>query len=211
MNGRAAFDAYPMHELAAHPDAARLFGLFNAHSATAGGGTMFEPWPTTGVPLAVRDDWRAVLQAAADSGTSNIWVAFHRSGALHDRQVNRRGAFAQTCRAVERSRAAGLSAGDNVFVTTPALAQLDELIGTLQRLPVNAGMSWGKAGFLPTPRSRRNERLRPAVPDLEPAMGPDRSADSAARTVGQPGTHRSRLCAPGPGRELATGPGPHGR
>jgi hypothetical protein len=51
-----AFDAYPMHELAAHPDAARLCGLFNQHSASAGGGTMFEPWPTTGVPLATRGE-----------------------------------------------------------------------------------------------------------------------------------------------------------
>jgi hypothetical protein len=31
------FDAYPMHEVAAHPDAARLFGLFNSHSATVKG------------------------------------------------------------------------------------------------------------------------------------------------------------------------------
>ena len=63
-DGRGAgFDAYPMHELAAHPDAARLFGLFNGHSGTARGGTMFEPWPTTGVPLAVRQDWRSVLAA----------------------------------------------------------------------------------------------------------------------------------------------------
>ncbi len=40
-----AFDAYPMHEVAAHPDAARLFGLFNSHSGTVKGcgGTMFEP------------------------------------------------------------------------------------------------------------------------------------------------------------------------
>jgi hypothetical protein len=58
-----AFDAYPMHEVAAHPDAARLFALFNAHGAAAGGGTMFEPLTTTGVPLAVREDWREVLRA----------------------------------------------------------------------------------------------------------------------------------------------------
>jgi hypothetical protein len=57
-----------MHELAAHPDAARLFGLFNAHSATARGGTMFEPWPTTGVPLAIRDDWHTVLDRAVADG-----------------------------------------------------------------------------------------------------------------------------------------------
>ena len=33
--------------------------------------TMFEPWPTTGVPLAVRDDWLEVLEAAA-TGTVNL-------------------------------------------------------------------------------------------------------------------------------------------
>ena len=32
---------------------------------------MFEPWPTTGVPLAVRDDWLEVLEAAA-TGTVNL-------------------------------------------------------------------------------------------------------------------------------------------
>src|SRR5215469_16370247 len=84
------FDAYPMHELAAHPDAARLFGLFNSHSGTvkAAGetdaGTMFEPWPTTGVPLAAREDWRSVLQAAAAAGVRTLWVAFHGVGEVHD-------------------------------------------------------------------------------------------------------------------------------
>ena len=59
-----------MHELAAHPDAAELFGLFNSHSGTAAGGTMFEPWPTIGVPLARREDWRGVLRAAPARSTS---------------------------------------------------------------------------------------------------------------------------------------------
>jgi hypothetical protein len=31
-----------------------------------------DPLTTTGVPLAVRDDWREVLRAAADTGTLNI-------------------------------------------------------------------------------------------------------------------------------------------
>jgi hypothetical protein len=163
-----AFDAYPMHELAAHPDAAQLFGLFNAHSAGARGGTMFEPWPTTGVPLAIRDDWRTVLRAAADTGTVNIWVAFHGLGDVHDQQVNRRGAYAETCLAVERARMAGLSAGGNIFLTTASLPQLDELIAAVRRLPVNAALSFETAAFLPTPRSRRNEPLRPTLTDLLP-------------------------------------------
>lgn len=41
-------------------------------------------------------------------------------------------------------------------------------MATLERLPINAAMSFETAGFLPTPRSRRNERLRPALSDLVP-------------------------------------------
>ena len=163
-----AFDAYPMHEMAAHPAAARLFALFNAHSASARGGTMFEPLTTTGVPLAVREDWREVLRAAADTGTVNLWVALHGVGEVHDRQVNRGGAYAETCLAIQRARAAGLSVGGNVFLTTASLAQLDELTTVRRRLPVNAALCFTVASFLPTPRSRRNEQLRPDLPDLLP-------------------------------------------
>jgi hypothetical protein len=166
-----AFDAYPMHEMAAHPDAARLFRLFNDHCVSARLGTMFEPLPTTGVPLATREDWRDVLTAAADTGTVNVWVAFHGVGAEHDRQVNRRGAFAETCLAVQRIHAIGLSVGCNVFVTTANLPQLDELIATLRRLPIEADMCWETASFLPTPRSRHYERVRPSLSDLLPVAG----------------------------------------
>ena len=177
------FDAYPMHELAAHPDAAWLFGLFNSHSGTVkgagqvGGGTMFEPWPTTGVSLAAREDWRSVLEAAASTGTVNLWVAFHGSGEVHDRQVNHHGAYAATCLAIERTHAAGLSAGCNVFLTTESLPQLDELTATVSRL-VDAGKCFETASYLPTPRSRRNERLRLTLPELAPVAS--RFAELAA-------------------------------
>jgi len=161
------FDAYPMHELAAHPDAARLSGLFNSHSGSVRGGTMFEPWPTTGAPLAVREDWRSVLEAAAGTGTLHLWVAFHGTDEVHDRQVNRRGAFAETCQAIGRARSAGLSVGCNVFLTTESLPQLDELIAAMGSL-VDAGKCFETASYLPTPRSRRNERLRVTLPELAP-------------------------------------------
>jgi len=161
------FDSYPMHELAAHPDAAELFGLFNSHSGTAAGGTMFEPWPTTGVPLALREDWRDVLRAAAGAGAEHLWLAFHGIGEVHDRQVSRPGAYAESCLAAERAREAGLSVGCNVFLTRDSLPQLDELIGTAGRL-ADEGACFETAGFLPTPRSRHNERLRLTLPDLAP-------------------------------------------
>ena len=167
------FDAYPMHELADHPDAATLFGLFNSHSGTvrkagqAGERTMFEPWPTTGVSLALRDDWRCVLEAAAGTGTTHLWLAFHGAGQVHDRQVNRRGAYAETCLAAERAQAAGLRVGGNVFLTSESLPQLDELIAATEPL-VDAGTCFETAGYLPTPRSRKNERLRLTLPELTP-------------------------------------------
>jgi MoaA/NifB/PqqE/SkfB family radical SAM enzyme len=82
--------------------------------------------------------------------------------------VSRRGGYAETCRGIERARVMGVSAGCNVFLTTDSLPQLEELAAMLPGLGVHA-MSIETASFLPTPRSRRNERLRPALPDLLPA------------------------------------------
>jgi hypothetical protein len=157
------FGAYPMHELAAHPQAAELLGVFADHVGAA----EFEPLSTTGVPLALREDWWELLAAAASLGTSTVWVAFHGLGVEHDRQVNRPGAFAETCLAIQRVHAAGLRAGANVFVTTANAGQAERLLETLGRLGVDE-MVWEPATYHPTPRGRRNERLRPRLSELLP-------------------------------------------
>ena len=157
------FGAYPMHELAAHPRASELLRLFADHVGAA----EFEPLSTTGVPLAVREDWQELLAAAARLGTTTVWVAFHGLGIEHDRQVNRSGAFTETCLAIQRVHAAGLRAGANVFVTTANADQAERLLDALQRLRVEE-TSWEPATYYPTPRGRRNERLRPRLSDLLP-------------------------------------------
>jgi hypothetical protein len=157
------FGAYPMHELAAHPQAAELLRVFADHV----GGAEFEPLSTTGVPLAIRQDWRELLAAAATLGTTTVWVAFHGLGVEHDRQVNRPGAFPETCRAIQRVHAVGLRAGANVFVTTANAGEAERLLETLQRLGVEE-MAWEPATYYPTPRGRRNERLRPRPSELLP-------------------------------------------
>jgi hypothetical protein len=88
-----------MHELAAHPHAAELLRLFADHVGAA----EFEPLSTTGVPLAVREDCRQLLAAAAKLGTTTVWVAFHGVGTEHDRQVNRTGAWTGTSYNVGRT------------------------------------------------------------------------------------------------------------
>jgi hypothetical protein len=157
------FGAYPMHELAAHPQAAEIMRLFADHVGAA----EFEPLATTGVPLTTHTDWREVLAAAARLGTTTVWVAFHGLGVEHDRQVNRSGAYAETCLAIERIHAAGLRAGCNVFVTKANAQQTERLLGVLQRLEID-GTWWGPAAYYPTPRARRNEPLRPDPSDLRP-------------------------------------------
>jgi hypothetical protein len=62
------FGAYPMHEVAAHPQAAEVLGLFADHVGAA----EFDPLATTGVPLATREDWRELLAAAARLGTTTV-------------------------------------------------------------------------------------------------------------------------------------------
>jgi hypothetical protein len=155
------FGAYPMHELAAHPQAAELLQLFADHVGAA----EFEPLSTTGVPLAIRQDWQELLAAAARLGVTTVWVAFHGLGVAHDRQVNRPGAFAETCLAIQRVQAAGLPAGANVFVTTANTGQAERLLEAMERLGVEE-MAWAPAAFYPTPRGRRTEHLRPQLAEL---------------------------------------------
>ena len=158
-----AFSSFPMHEVAAHPDAAAVLDLYKRYV----GAEQFEPLTTTGVPLATRDDWREVLAAAAAVGTTTVWVAFHGVGEEHDRQVNRAGAFAETCLAVERIHAAGLRAGCNVFLTKTNLARVDPLAEALRRLALDE-ISLEVAAYYPTARSRRYETVRPESGDLRP-------------------------------------------
>jgi hypothetical protein len=61
----------------------------------------------------------------------------------------------------------GLRAGANMFVTTANAGQAERLLEALGRLQVD-GMAWEPATYYPTPRGRRNERLRPRPSELLP-------------------------------------------
>jgi hypothetical protein len=99
-----AFGTYPMHEVAVHPEAPQVLKLFAEH----GGSQEFEPLSTTGVPLATRQDWWQVLEAARGLGTTTVWLAFHGLEQEHDRLVARPGAYAESCLAAERVHEAGM-------------------------------------------------------------------------------------------------------
>ncbi len=74
--------AYPMHEVTAHPDAPDVIRLFAPHL-----GEPYDPMLTPGTPLASRDDWQEIVDAAKECGAQALHVSFHGYGAEHDRQL----------------------------------------------------------------------------------------------------------------------------
>jgi hypothetical protein len=159
-----AYDGYPMHEVAAHPQAAHVLRLFHEIWQVD-----FQPLPTTGVPLATRSDWCEILDTLRELGAPTLWFAFHGAGAVHDRAVMRQGAYRESLRAIELVREAGMKAGCNLFVTKENVQQFDQLVTDLQ----HAGIQeiWpGVYNFTPNARGRHTDPLRPEWRDVEPLV-----------------------------------------
>jgi hypothetical protein len=156
------YTAYPMHEVTAHPEAPDVIRLFTPHL-----GQPYDPILTPGTPLASREDWEEIIVAAKECGATALWVAFHGFGEEHDRQLNRPGAFEETCLAVRRAQECGLVTGANVFLTKPGLRDFDRLLAVLFDLQLRE-MSITPAAYTPTSRGRRYETLRPELEDLIP-------------------------------------------
>lgn len=89
-----------MHEVTTHPAAPDMIRLFAPHL-----GEDYDPILTPGTPLASRENWAEIVAAAKQCGAHALWVAFDGYGAEHDRQLNRPGAFEQTCLAMTYGRA----------------------------------------------------------------------------------------------------------
>ncbi len=167
-----AFTAFPMHEVAAHPQAMQVLRLFAAYPGDPSfdeGRPMFQPLSTTGVPLALRPDWAEVLATCRSLGTTVVWPAVHGWGATHDRMVHRAGAYQETLLGIDRMRAAGMEVGCNVFLTRENVSQFDALVADLLAHGV-AQFAVEVATYLPTARSRRYEAQRPTLADLVPLV-----------------------------------------
>ena len=157
-------DGYPMHEVAAHPQAVQVMKLF--HDIW---GVVEEPVPTTGVPLATRDNCRDFLETLQLLGTSTLWFAFHGTDEIHDRAVLREGAYRESLHAVELARQTGMQVGCNLFLTKENIHQFDQMILDLQRACMQQ-IAPEVYSFLPNVRGRHSEPLRPEWEDVEPLI-----------------------------------------
>ncbi len=155
---------YPMHEVAAHPQAAQVLGLFHELWKVD-----FEPLPTIGVPLVTRDDWRELLETLRSLGTPTLWFAFHGADESHDRAVLREGAYRESLRAVELAREAGIRAGCNLFLTKENIWQFDQLVADLQQVGMQEIIPQVYS-FFPNARGRHSEPLRLEWQDVRPLV-----------------------------------------
>lgn len=154
---------FPMHEVAAHPDVGVVLDLFHAHGADG----LFEPFITTGVPLAVRDDWPTVLAAIGRNGGRTLWVHVHGIGETHDDTVARAGSYQDTLLAIRRATEAGLGAGANVFVTAANVGQIETVMDDLLAAGASR-FSVEVSTYYPHARLRHMEAIRPTLADLRP-------------------------------------------
>jgi hypothetical protein len=167
-----SFTAYPMHEVAAHPEAPavlRLFAPYPGDPVFGEVGPLFQPLSTTGVPLALRDDWEDVLATCRELGTTVVWPALHGWGHTHDQMVHRAGAYQETLLGIDRIRAVGMEVGCNVFLTRENVEEFDALTTDLLAHGV-AQFAIEVASYLPTAHSRRYEALRPTLAELLPLV-----------------------------------------
>lgn len=159
-----AYGGFPMHEVDAHPQAVQVLRLFKEvwHDD-------FQPFTTTGVPLATRSDWREILATLQELNAPTLWFAFHGADVVHDQSVMRPGAYRESLCAVERAREVGMETGCNLFLTKENIHQFDQIVADLQHTGMQEIIPC-LYGFTPNARGRHTEPLRPEWRDVAPLV-----------------------------------------
>lgn len=153
---------FPMFEELAHPETVAQMNLFRRF------GQEPEPLPTSGIALAVRPDWRDVLECVKELEFPFMVLSFHGIGATHDKAVNRKDAFEELKLALERVRSAGIDLQFNVFITKENIGEISELINNVI-VPdhVHERILISVARYNATSRGRRYEKIRAEYSDAE--------------------------------------------
>jgi hypothetical protein len=144
--------------------------------------------PTTGIPIAQRDDWPELLAAYWDAGVRELMFTLHGPDDLHDLVVSAKGASAHQRTAVRRVREYGFSARLNLMVSRPMLLRFDETRSIIERSEFDA-MRARVPAYAPNQKLRKFEPHRPHLSDLKPhiaylgglAQGGDQGADDWAQ------------------------------
>ena len=127
-----------MHELLAHPEAIQIKQFQNEQEKN-----MPNPLfahnriPTSGIPIAVREDYKELLDGLLKNNVENLHMVLHGFGETHDKAVVNKDAFVKLKIATERAKKAGLKCTFSVLLTKSNITELKEIKNFLFSLGVD--------------------------------------------------------------------------
>ena len=147
-----------------HPDLCQMLGEAQERFALD---LAFEDWPTTGIPLASRRDWRRVLTCLKAAGVNGLSFTVHGPGDLHDRAVRHRGAFEKLALAAERAAGFGFATDLTLNVTKPMLRRFEETLRAVEEIRCDPARAI-VCNYQANQRLRAFEPYRPGLADVLP-------------------------------------------
>ena len=152
-----------MHELLAHQDAVRIVQLKNEQNKD-------NPYyhahqiPTSGIPIAIREDYKELLDGLVENKVTNLHFALHGMGATHDTAVNCKDAFEKLTISIERTKAAGMICTFVVYLNKTSIYQLKEIKKFLFNYEIKP--SFMIARYISGKRLRKYDEIRVEYSDI---------------------------------------------
>jgi hypothetical protein len=146
-----------------HPDVVKIIRAFVRQE----GFTLPSCIPTSGMPLAKRDDWRELLAVYWEAGVRELMFTLHGPDNLHDCVVSADGASACQRTAVGRAREYDFTTRLNLMVSRPMLRRFDETKAIVEKSKYDLKEARVPA-YAPNAKLRKFEPHRPRLSDLKP-------------------------------------------
>ncbi len=123
--------------------------------------------PTTGMPIAAREDWERVLESYWGAGVRQLEFTLHGPEEIHNRAVSRKNAFQSHREAVRRAKRCGFETKLNLMVSKPLLGRFRQTMEAVDRNEYDYQRA-AIPHYAPNERLRRFERHRPQLRDVTP-------------------------------------------
>jgi sulfatase maturation enzyme AslB (radical SAM superfamily) len=165
-NNGYAFAFNMMHEFLAHPNALSIWRLRNVQNKKALGYESNE-MPTSGIPIAIREDYKELLNGLKENGLKGFNIVLHGIGQTHDRAVGCKDAFEKIKLAVERIEAAELTCGFGVLLTKINIHQLKQIKDFIRSCGTEKAF-FNVATYISGNRLHKYDEIRPEYADILP-------------------------------------------
>ena len=159
-----------MHELLAHPEAIQIKQFQNEQDKSMPN-FVHNRIPTSGIPIAVREDYNELLDGLLNNKVENLHMVLHGFMETHNKAVSNEDAFVKLKIAAKRAKEAGLKCTFSVLLTKSNITELKEIKNFLFSLGVDkaTGGSTGNslvARYNPGKRAYKYDEIRVEYNDI---------------------------------------------